>query len=58
MIDGLISIKDNFVINENKDYVVSDNSNINVVKTNANIYDFTNNKNINKEQYKAKIIFA
>lgn len=47
MIDGLISVKDNFVINENKDYSVENNANINVIGSTTNIYDFSSDKDIN-----------
>jgi len=46
MIDGLINIKNDFVIDSNKDYQINDNANINVIRANANIYDFTNNKKV------------
>ena len=46
MIDGLISVKDNFVIKENKDFAINENSNVNVIGTSCNIYDFSNDKNV------------
>ena len=46
MIDGLISVKDNYVIKENKDYAIDGNSNVNVIGTSCNIYDFSKDKNI------------